>query len=331
MSYRLSLLDKSPIPEGENAAVALQRTVALAQTAERLGYTRFWVAEHHGFPGLASSAPEVLIAYLAARTRSIRIGSGGVLLPHYSPYKVAEIFNVLASLAPGRVDLGIGRAPGGLPASTRALRVLHASGPAHDFSAQLSELDTFLSVHSAEEGAARALPQPPVSPERFLLGGSPDSARLAGERGWNFVFAGQHNGDEKAIEASFEAYAGAGGKGPVLLAVTALAAPSPDEARSLTDALKIVRVTLDDGHSVNLGSEEQAAEYARQAGAVAYHTEIRKPQIVSGTAEQVRRELERLQARFGVREFIIDTPPAAAEKRLASVMLLAGEAPALAA
>ncbi len=115
MSYALSLLDKSPIARGENAADALRRTIALAQLAELLGYRRFWVAEHHSAPELASSSPEVLIAFLLANTEHIRIGSGGVMLQHYSAYKVAENFNLLSSLAPGRLDIGIGKAPGGLP------------------------------------------------------------------------------------------------------------------------------------------------------------------------------------------------------------------------
>lgn len=122
MSYRLSLLEKSLIPQGSTAAEALRRTTQLAQRAEALGYHRFWVNEHHGNDELAGSTPEVLIAHLLARTTSIRIGSGGVMLQHYSPFKVAETFKVLASLAPGRVDLGVGKAPGGLPATTRALQ-----------------------------------------------------------------------------------------------------------------------------------------------------------------------------------------------------------------
>lgn len=121
MAYALSLLDKSPLAKGESATDALQRTVALAQLAERLDYRRFWVAEHHNVPELASSSPEVLIAFLLAHTSRIRIGSAGVMIQHYSPYKVAENFHLLASLAPGRVDLCVGKAPGGLPLSTRAL------------------------------------------------------------------------------------------------------------------------------------------------------------------------------------------------------------------
>lgn len=184
MTYTLSLLDKTPLIEGETAGAALQRTVSLAQAAERLGYHRFWLAEHHDFPGLVSPAPEVFAAYLLARTQRIRIGSGGVLLPHYSPYKVAGTFNLLASLAPGRVDLGIGKAPGGLPLSTKALRVLHDPARAPSFEALLDELDGFLAPPAVTDGPrdkARALPVPPVTPERFLLGASPGQ-REAGRR-----------------------------------------------------------------------------------------------------------------------------------------------------
>lgn len=112
MSWRISILDKSPIAENETAADALARTLALAQQAENLGYHRFWIAEHHNTPQLASPSPELLIAWILGQTTRIRVGSGGVMLQHYSPYKVAENFNVLAALAPGRVDLGVGKAPG---------------------------------------------------------------------------------------------------------------------------------------------------------------------------------------------------------------------------
>lgn len=329
MTYRLSLLDKSPLLPGEPAAAALQRTIVLAQVAERLGYARFWVAEHHANPGLAGTAPEVLIAHLAARTQRIRLGSGGVLLPHYSPYKVAETFNLLAALAPNRIDLGIGKAPGGLPDATRALRRRHDPAENVAFDDLLAELDRYLAA--PETGSLRALPTPPAAPERFLLGASPDSARTAASLGWRFVYAGQLNGDPRAIEASLEAYAQAGAKAPPLLAVTALAAATTEEARALTDPLQVVRVTLPDGQSVNLGSEAQAAEFARQAGAASYRTEVRRPHVLSGTAEQVRAELDQLHARFGVEEFVIDTPPSATGRRLASVTLLADGAPALAA
>ncbi|RTF74564.1 MsnO8 family LLM class oxidoreductase, partial [Serratia marcescens] len=119
MAYALSILEKSPIADGESAAQALARTLQLAQRAERWGYRRFWLAEHHNTPQLACPSPEVLIGYLLGQTSHIRIGSGGVMLQHYSAYKVAENFNLLAALAPGRVDLGVGKAPGGLPLATQ--------------------------------------------------------------------------------------------------------------------------------------------------------------------------------------------------------------------
>ncbi|PHH47526.1 ABC transporter substrate-binding protein [Pluralibacter gergoviae] len=140
MSYRISILDKSPLADGETAAQALKRTLSLAQQAESWGYHRFWIAEHHNTDQLASPSPEVAIGWLLGQTRRIRIGSGGVMLQHYSPYKVAENFNLLAALAPGRVDLGVGKAPGGLPLSTRALQQGVAQPERLTFADRLAQL-----------------------------------------------------------------------------------------------------------------------------------------------------------------------------------------------
>ncbi|MGO0763771.1 MsnO8 family LLM class oxidoreductase, partial [Citrobacter freundii] len=146
MSYRLSILDKSPIGEGETAATALSRTLRLAQLAEEWGYHRFWIAEHHNTPQLASPSPELVIAWILGQTQRIRVGSGGVMLQHYSPYKVAENFNLLASLAPGRVDLGVGKAPGGLPLSTQALQHGLHQEEKGSFADQLSQLNGWLAL-----------------------------------------------------------------------------------------------------------------------------------------------------------------------------------------
>src|SRR3954454_8929241 len=118
---RLSILDQSPISSNQTAQEALTESVKLAQAGEGLGYTRYWIAEHHDLPGLACSAPEVMLSYIGANTSTIRIGSGAVLLPHYKPYKVAEVYNMLATLFPGRIDVGIGRAPGGSAEASNAL------------------------------------------------------------------------------------------------------------------------------------------------------------------------------------------------------------------
>ncbi|WP_349743647.1 MsnO8 family LLM class oxidoreductase [Roseateles cavernae] len=322
MSYRLSLLDKSPIPEGATAAEALQRTTLLAQRAEALGYHRFWVAEHHGTALLASSAPEVLAAHLLARTQRIRIGSGGVMLQHYAPYKVAEAFKLLAALAPGRVDLGVGKAPGGLPASTRALQARHDPSNGPTFAQLLADLDGFL---SAAPGRALAGPLPPVLPERILLGGSPDSAELAAAQGWAFCYAGHFNGDPAHIERSLQAYRRAGGRAP-LLALYALAAATQAEAERLAGALRLYKLHLSTGQSVNLPTLAAAAEFARQAGFERpedYRIEELRPQVLAGTPERVRSALDALHREFGVAEFVIDTPVPDFDQRLASVELLA--------
>ena len=201
MSYQISVLDKSPVAEGASPEQALRNSLQLAQRAEQLGYHRYWFAEHHATPTLASPAPEVIAAWVLAQTRRIRIGSGGVMLRHYAPYKVAENFNLLAALAPGRVDLGVGKAPGGLPASTAALA---AGRPAFaDFDQQLRDLEGYL---SGAEADVLARPVPQQAPERFLLGASPQSAKQAAELGWRFVYAAHFDGDPKHIEAAFDAY-----------------------------------------------------------------------------------------------------------------------------
>lgn len=326
MNYTISLLDKSPVAPSGNGVDALQTSIRFAEAAEALGYARLWLAEHHGSPGLAGSAPEILAAHLLARTRSIRIGTGGVLLQHYSPFKVAEVFKVLSALAPGRVDLGIGKAPGGLPITARALQAKHGDSVRSGFDAELRDLDGFLDG-SLPDGhplsGAIANPQVPARIERFLLGASEATARLAAELGWNFTFAGHFNGDVESIEASFAAYRALAGRAPSL-AVFAYADTSAATAREAVAHVRIFRLTLPDGRRFNVASLDQANEFARQVGAETYSVEPAEPQVIAGTADEVRRELDRLSRRFGVEEFIIDTPVAEAERRIGSIERIAG-------
>lgn len=322
--YALSLLDKSPILPGEGTVAALSNTVNLAKRAEELGYRRFWVAEHHGGQELASSAPEVLVSWILSNTSSIRVGSGGVMLQHYSPYKVAEVFNLLSSLAPGRVDLGVGKTPGGLPKATAALQAYRAAKP--DFIEQLSDLTAFLDNSAAPEaGEALAFsgPKPPVTADRFLLGASPDSARLAASRGWNFVFAGHLNGDPENLRLSLETFRKESGGRSAILALAAYASENPAHAAAQISELKIFKVFLENGQSVSLGKREQAEEFARQAGAKEFRIEERKPSVLHGTPESIHQELERLSKAHGIEEFILEPPALSADERLASVELLA--------
>ncbi|MEK6348120.1 MAG: LLM class flavin-dependent oxidoreductase [Burkholderia sp.] len=325
MSYSLSILDKSPVADTATAADALQFTIRLARRAEALGYHRYWLAEHHGAPTLASSAPEIVIAHLLAVTSRLRIGSGGVMLQHYSPFKVAETFRLLASLAPGRVDLGIGKAPGGLPATTRALQARHDRDAKPSFDALFADLDAFLGDGVGDAHAlagASVYPVPPEAPQRVLLGGSPASAALAAKHGWQFCYAGHFNGDVSNIERSIDTYRDATGR-PPLLALYAFAAQSGDDARRDVGTLKIFKLHLPGGQAVNLPSPEAAAAYAAQVGATEFRTEELHPHAIAGTGEDVRAELDALHRRFGVEEFVIDTPVADYAKRLASVEAIA--------
>ena len=306
MPLDLSLLDKSPIAKGETASVALRRTIAYAQRAEALGYKRFWVAEHHNTHELASASPEILIASLAASTRSIRVGSGGVMLQHYSPYKVAENFNLLESLAPGRIDIGIGKAPGGLPLSTRALQSGYDQARRGDFASQLREFDAYLGASNdqRQEGLA-ATPTPTTSSEKFLLGASVESAALAAELGWQFVFARHLNGDDVALASAVSTYRDLAQKTPIV-ALAVIADRDGNKARETAAGFTPIRVTIANGQSVTVGSEEQAAEFARQAGVADYTTEKRQANVLAGNGGDIVAEIEVLADRFGIDEFILD-------------------------
>jgi luciferase family oxidoreductase group 1 len=201
---KLSVLDQSPVPSGSTPADALNNTIHLARAADSLGYERYWIAEHHAIETLASPAPEILIARVAAETSEIRVGSGGVLLPHYSPLKVAEVFRMLHALYPGRIDLGLGRAPGSGGLEAFALQRERSKRlEASDFREQLSELLSFLHHDFPPEHPFRRIkvsPEMPGAPEVWLLGSSEWSARAAAQFGLPYAFA-HFIGPEQTVPA----------------------------------------------------------------------------------------------------------------------------------
>ena len=203
MPPALSVLDLSPIPSGSTAGDALRNTIALARHAEALGLRRYWLAEHHNAGGLACSAPEILIGQVAAATKSIRVGSGGIMLPNHTPLKVAETFRVLHALFPGRIDLGLGRAPGTDPRTAAALRRSREAVYADDFPQQLADLVRYLDddgpPRAGFSGTIRAIPIDVPSPELWLLGSSEaGGALIAAERGFGFAFAHHINPEDSA-------------------------------------------------------------------------------------------------------------------------------------
>lgn len=322
MSYRLSLLDKSPVAAGRSAAEALRISLEAARLADTLGYHRYWLAEHHAIPGLASAAPEILISHILAQTKRIRVGSAGILLQHYSAYKVAELFSVLASLAPGRVDLGVGRSPGGLPRVTRALQKELRPEALADLDRRIDDLAAWL--RGPHEGAA-IIPRPETAPQAFLLGGSAATARKARDLGWGYVHAGHHDGNAEVTRAALSLAREGGAVAPVL-AVLAFAAPTRAEAEARLGDQRFLRLTFEDGHSVNLGSKESALDYAAQYGPLDYSLTERRPTILAGTAEDIHAGFDALARDFGIAEFVIDQPVAETSARLASLHLIAGPA-----
>jgi len=327
MGITISVLDQSPIYPGETAAEAFAHTVLLAQKSEELGFRRFWVSEHHDSDHVAGSSPEVLISYLLAKTQTIRVGSGGVMLQHYSPYKVAENFNVLAALAPGRVDLGIGRAPGGLPRSTQALQ----RGVQEDASLtdKIVELRQF--VHNTLEedhplAGLRAAPLPETAPELYVLGAGAGSAEIAAGLGLPYVFSLFINGDESAALEAIRVYRSTfdyshGREPEILVALSVIVADSEEEAAELAGSLKLVKIHLASGRTLTLGTREQAEEFGRQAGEP-YTIEEQEPFITKGTKETVREQLLRLQQASGVDEIIVTSNIQPFAKRVHSFELL---------
>ncbi len=234
---RYSLLDLSPVPDGSDAGAAIAHSVDLAVHAEGWGYHRFWMAEHHNMPGIASAATAVLIGHVASATRRIRVGSGGIMLPNHAPLRVAEDFGTLASIHPGRIDLGLGRAPGGDMAVMRALR----RAGQDDFPGDVQELMRLLGP--ARAGAAvRALPGEGTEVPIWILGSSLYGAQLAAQLGLPYAFASHFAPD--ALEQAFHVYretfrpSAAWPKPHAMLAVNVFAADTRGEARRIRTSMQ---------------------------------------------------------------------------------------------
>lgn len=247
---KLSILDQMPIPKGHSAEEAFQRTEQLALLGEELGYHRMWLAEHHNSQSLASSAPEVTAAFLAAKTKRLRIGTGGVMMMHYSPYKIAEVFKTLSGLAPHRIDFGVGRAPGGDHASIYAL----AEGRRQRFTEQYDKLEIILKLMNNQKTGEHVYDQvvaAPVDsslPEAWLLGSSGQSAMQAGQLGVGYSYAQFFTGNmSKDIFDAYKAYFTPSyymEKPQIIVTYAATVAPTLEEAEYLAKPIDISRLQL---------------------------------------------------------------------------------------
>jgi luciferase family oxidoreductase group 1 len=271
MALRLSVLDQSPVPEGSSGAQALRNTLDLARLADRLGYRRYWVAEHHG-PSLAGASPEALIGPLAAATERLRVGSGGVMLPHYSPLKVAETFSILSGLFPGRIDLGIGRAAGTDPLTTYALQRDRRQAAPDDFPDQLSELLAYLEGSiPAEHPFARltTLPGRPERPKPWLLGSSAQSALWAAQLGLPYAFADFINPGGAAIAERYRADFVDSERLPaprVAVGVAVVCAETDEEARRLAASSRMTFTLLRRNKLIRVPPPDKAVRFLESEG-----------------------------------------------------------------
>jgi luciferase family oxidoreductase group 1 len=318
----LSVLDLCPVPGGQSVGGALARSVDLARHADRWGFRRYWVAEHHNLPGIASSAPAVLAGQIASVTSSLRVGSGGVMLPNHAPLTVAEQFGTLEAMHPGRIDLGIGRAPGTDRATARALR---RAAQAADFPAQLAELQGYFASSQAP-AQVRAIPAEGNRPVVWLLGSTGYSAQLAGLLGLPFAFAYHVSAANarpalalyrrvfRPSEVLAEPYC--------LISVFALCAEDTATARWLHGSARLSALRQRSGRPSTLPSPEEAAGYQYSAAELDVIGETTAAHVVGDPGEAAG-QIGRLVADTGADEVMVTTSTFAHADRLASYELLA--------
>jgi luciferase family oxidoreductase group 1 len=324
---RINVLDQSPISEGSTGPDALANTLDLARLTDGLGYHRYWLAEHHGTPTLACASPEVLIGPIAAATERIRVGSGGVMLPHYSPLSVAERFSILSGLYPGRIDLGIGRAPGTDQLTMLALQRDRRQTAPDDFPQQLTELLAYLEDDMPRDHPfarlGASLPGVPHRPEVWLLGSSPQSGIWAAELGLPYSFADFINPRGAAIAEDYRrrfAETGRADAPRVAVGVMAVCAETDEEAERLASSSRMAFSLLRMGRLVPVPPIETALRYLE--------TRERSPggsgrRGVIGSPETVKQGLEEVAREYGAQELTVLTITHEHEARRRSYELIA--------
>ncbi len=351
LPLRLSVLDQSPVPAGHTAGEALANSLDLAQHADQLGYTRLWYSEHHAMEMLACTAPEILITRAAAATKRIRVGSGGVMLPHYSAFKVAEVFSTLHAMFPGRIDLGIGRAPGGGQLESYALRRTRQGPQPDDFPQQLAEVLAYLHpdrfAESPDHPFRKLLvaPHEPGAPDVWLLGSSMWSAVTAAQEGLPYAYAHffSAQGTRQAIEyyqRNFQPSRfdddGLGRKTPeATLAIGAICAPTQEEAEFLHASVRLLQRRIRTGDRRPVASPEDAVReletmrpqapnpFASFTAGSFDEPDEEWPRYVVGTPDKVATKLRALAEELHLSELIVNTITHSHEARLRSYSLLA--------
>ncbi|MDM5248818.1 LLM class flavin-dependent oxidoreductase [Lysinibacillus sp. G4S2] len=327
---RLSILDQMPVLKGHTAEESFQRTEQIALLGEELGYHRMWLAEHHNSHSLASSSPEVTAAFLAAKTKRLRIGTGGVMMMHYSPYKLAEVFKTLSGLAPNRIDFGVGRAPGGDHASIYAL----AEGRRERFTEQYDKLEIILKLMNNQKTGEHVYDQviaAPVNiqlPEAWLLGSSGQSAMQAGRLGVGYSYAQFFTGNmSKDIFDTYRTYFTPSyymERSEIIVTYAATVADTLEEAEYLARPIDITRLQLMKGQIIQVMSPEEAQDYPLTELDKMTIAENRKANLV-GTPKEIAAFLVAEQEQYGFDEVMLNCNQYALKSRMNSYKLLAKE------
>ena len=325
----LSVLDLSFVTSGTPPSAALRNSLDLARHADALGYTRYWLAEHHNLPSVASSAPEVMIGHVASETSRIRVGAGGIMLPNHAPLRVVETFRVLESLHPGRVDLGIGRAPGTDPVTATVLRRSRDGEGADDFPQQFSELLAFSGDGFPEGHPLRsviAMPSDVGVPPIWLLGSSGYSASAAGEMGLGYAFASHFSPTDPApaMHAYREGFASSEDfeRPSAILAVSVICAETNEHAEELASSMQLAWVRMRSGTPKPLPSPREAMDYSYDPAERRLADVYRSMQVI-GDPPTVRARIEELAQHTVADEVMVTTNVYDHDERLRSYDLLA--------
>jgi luciferase family oxidoreductase group 1 len=326
---KLSALDRSQICEGRTAGDTLLETTRLAQETDKFGYTRFWVAEHHSSPGHAHSSPEVLIAHIAAMTNRIRVGSGGIMATHYSAYKIAENFRLLEALHPGRIDLGIGRAPGGTPLSSRALQE-GKYNMGDQTPQQVSDLTHYFYDNLPADHRFAGLqvsPVIPTAPEIWMLGASQGSDRIAAQLGTAFAYAqffGVPQSDQSIASYKKNFQPSILNKKPyALAAIFMICAETEEEAKRLEMSSNLFYLKIDQGRMLDTFPSVQTAEDYRYTPYDLENIAAKSQLRVIGTPAQVKEKLVAMSEQYGIDEIMVVSPIHNFADRVRSFRLLA--------
>jgi luciferase family oxidoreductase group 1 len=323
----LSVLDVFPVSTNTLPSAAIHDAVALACRADALGYHRYWVAEHHNMPNIASSAPEVMIGHVAGKTSRIRVGSGGIMLPNHAPLRVLEIFRTLEALYPGRIDLGIGRAPGTDPVTSRALR--RAPGGGREVNQLIAEFFAFADQNFPEDHPFRGVDAMPTDvgvPPVWMLGSTSAGASIAAELGLGFAFAGHFSmGEAKEAVRTYRASFRPSPSMPaskLIMAVSVVCAETDERAEELALPIRVAIARMASGRAGRLPSVEEAKAYPFAPEELAFIERFAEGAVVGGP-RKVKAGLENLVATSGADELMLSTIVPIAEERVRSFELVA--------